>query len=55
MMMVILATFQVVLIRIVFGRSGQVKSLNCDMYWPLLNGMQKICDLGRGGFILGGL
>ena len=36
MMRVILGTYKVVLIGLVFGRSAQVRSFNCDMYWLCL-------------------
>ena len=53
-MRVILATYKAVLIRRVFGRSGQVRSFNCDMYWLLLNDYSEILGFRPGFFVLRG-
>ena len=54
MIRVILGTEKVVLIRLGFGRSAQVRSLNCGTYWLLVNMYSEISGFGLGKvFILG--
>ena len=45
---------KMVLIRIVFVRWAQVRSVSCDMYWLLKLGFRKSGIWAGGGFILGG-
>ena len=54
MMRVILGSSTVVLVRMDFWRWAQVRSVDYDMYWPLLNMYWEVLDLGWEGFCIGG-